>query len=77
MYVSVLFSQIIPPSPSPPESESLFFASVYYFILYSMPPRSYHSAEVRHCLVHTPISPTRPRVSNLPDCWSGTYQCLA
>ena len=28
LYVSVLFSQIIPPSPSPTESKRLFFASV-------------------------------------------------
>jgi len=28
VYVSVLFSQIIPPSPSPTESRSLFFTSV-------------------------------------------------
>ena len=28
VYVSMLFCQIIPPSPSPTESESLFFTSV-------------------------------------------------
>ena len=31
IYVSMLFSQIIPPLPSPIESKSLFYTSVYLF----------------------------------------------
>ena len=33
VYVSMLFSQIIPPSPSPRESKSLFYTSVSLFCL--------------------------------------------
>jgi len=32
IYVSMLFSQIIPPSPSPTESKSLFFTSVSHLL---------------------------------------------
>ena len=38
IHVSMLFSQIIPPSPSPTESKSLFFTSVSFAVSHMIPP---------------------------------------
>ena len=54
IHVSMLFSQIIPPSPSPTESNSLFFTSVSLLLSYIKGHRyhlsKFHVYALRYCI---------------------------
>ena len=69
MQVSMLFSQIIPPSPSPTESKRPFYTSVSLLLSHI---QGYHSVQFSHSVMSDSLQPhesqhTRPVHHQLPE----------